>query len=347
MPLLLEARIARNTAASVDPLQGDRRRPQAQWSPALEIGLVNNMPDAALRATERQFVDLLAAAAGDTVVRLHLFSLPELPRGTTARAHIRSAYAHLADFRNGQLDGLIVTGSEPVKPSLNEEPYWQALTEVVDWAEQNTISTIWSCLAAHAAVLHLDGIGRRRLPTKRFGLFEFTRTGPHPMLAGVARSMRVPHSRWNDLAERDLLAHGYHVLTRSEEAGVDIFAKQWNSLFLFLQGHPEYNADTLFREYRRDMNRYLKGERDTAPGLPQHYFDSRSEKALAGFAGQVARGNGGASATHLPECSYRATAIAQWQASAIQLYRNWLGYVAGAKAKSPQLAPAANRREPR
>jgi hypothetical protein len=38
-------------------------------------GLVNNIPDAAFEATERQFVEVLGAAAGPNLVRLHLFSL--------------------------------------------------------------------------------------------------------------------------------------------------------------------------------------------------------------------------------------------------------------------------------
>ncbi len=334
MPLVLEGRIAGARASTpLAPLGGDRRRPEHQWLPALEIGLVNNMPDAALRATERQFIDLLAAAAGDTIVRLHLFSLPELPRGAAARAHMKSGYAELEHFKNGRLDALIVTGSEPIKASLSEEPYWRALTEVIDWAEHNTISTVWSCLAAHAAVLHLDGIGRRRLPAKRFGLFEFVRTGDHPMLDGIRSPMRVPHSRWNDLAESDLRAHGYEVLTRSAEAGVDIFAKQWNSLFLFLQGHPEYNPDTLFREYRRDMTRYLRGERDDVPGLPLHYFDARSEKTLTRFALRAKAQRGTELAARLPECGMLTEAVDQWRASAVQIYRNWLHYVATVKSR--------------
>jgi homoserine O-succinyltransferase/O-acetyltransferase len=42
----------------------------------LEIGLVNNMPDAALRSTERQFRTILTEAAGGAPFRLTLFFLP-------------------------------------------------------------------------------------------------------------------------------------------------------------------------------------------------------------------------------------------------------------------------------
>ena len=63
------------------------------------------------------------------------------------------------------MDALIITGAEPRAEAIcDEEPYWPALTRLIDWAEIGTISTLFSCLAAHAAVLHLDGIKRRPLP---------------------------------------------------------------------------------------------------------------------------------------------------------------------------------------
>ena len=111
----------------------------------------------------------------------------------------------------------------------------RSLTRVVDWAGENTVSTI-SCLAAHAAVLHLDGIARRPLPKKLFGVFEEEIAEEHKLTAGLSE-VTAPHSRWNELRERDLAAKGYSVLTRSDEAGVGLFAKDNNSLFLFVQGH--------------------------------------------------------------------------------------------------------------
>jgi homoserine O-succinyltransferase len=46
----------------------------------LTIGLVNNMPDSALQATERQFTQLLKAAAGNSRIHFHCFSLPSIKR---------------------------------------------------------------------------------------------------------------------------------------------------------------------------------------------------------------------------------------------------------------------------
>ncbi len=81
-------------------------------------------------------------------------------------------YADIADLGRLHIDGLIVTGAEPIAATLPEEPFWNDLTAIIDWAEANTRSAIWSCLAAHAAVLHLDGIERQRLDAKCSGIYD-------------------------------------------------------------------------------------------------------------------------------------------------------------------------------
>src|SRR5439155_3718197 len=91
---------------------------------------------------------------------------------------------------------------------------------------------------------------------------------------------RIPHSRWNSVSEEDLVSRGYSVLTRIAGGGVDAFIKDENSLFVFFQGHPEYEADTLLREYRRDVSRYLNNEAAAYPSIPLGYFDSNTEDVL-------------------------------------------------------------------
>ena len=56
---------------------------------ALVIGLINNMPDAALKTTEWQVRDLLTRASGTRPVTLRLFSLPEVPRNEVGLTHVR------------------------------------------------------------------------------------------------------------------------------------------------------------------------------------------------------------------------------------------------------------------
>jgi homoserine O-succinyltransferase len=188
---------------------------------------------------------------------------------------------------------------------------------------------LWSCLGAHAAVLHLDGIARQPLPQKRSGVFDCRRAAAHPLLAGMPPYWPVPHSRANDLPEAELVAHGYRVLARSPTAGVDLFAKQWRSLFVFLQGHPEYDPLALAREYRRDVGRFARGERADHPALPEHYFDRPTEARLAAFRQRLERDRDPALLDGFPsDPGLRPGRAEDWQAAAVSLLRNWLACIA-------------------
>src|SRR5262249_19662793 len=165
--------------------------------PELTVALVNNMPDSALKATERQFMRLVQAAAGDTVVRFHCFALPSVRRSLQAQSHIEKDYTDISELSRLPIDGLIVTGAEPIAEELSHEPFWPELSELIDWAKTNTRSAIWSCLAAHAAVLHLDGIQRRRLPAKCSGIYDCARSTEHWLTRGMRSPLKVAHSRLN------------------------------------------------------------------------------------------------------------------------------------------------------
>jgi homoserine O-succinyltransferase len=300
----------------------------------LTIGLVNNMPDAACEATERQFLKLLRAASNDVVVRLKLFSIGAVPRGEAMRAELAGRYRDLAELWNAPLDGLIVTGTEPVAANLKDEPYWNAVCDLVDWACHNTISAVWSCLAAHAAVLYADGIVRQRLPGKLSGVFDCDTIGAHPLLSALTVPLRVPHSRLNDLPEAALLASGYRLLTRSSVAGVDAFVKEpeGGSLFVFFQGHPEYDADTLLREYRRDVGRFLRDAMSAYPQAPQNYFSSAASFLADDFRTRATGEGRGTLLGAFPMAGLAAGAEHSWHDTAIGFYRNWIDYLKDQKS---------------
>ncbi|MGP8232112.1 MAG: homoserine O-succinyltransferase MetA [Methylovirgula sp.] len=294
----------------------------------LEIGIVNNMPDASLLATERQFKELIGHAQSTLPVRLRFYALGGIARGESAAQHIGAHYSDIETLTREKLDGLIITGCEPKAASLADEPYWPGLTRVIDWAVENTRSTIFSCLAAHAAVLHLDGIRRVPLGQKLSGVFDCAVVADDPLLKGLGPELRVPHSRLNDLAAGELSAHGYRILTSSSRVGVDLFVRQQESLFVFLQGHPEYDADSLLREYRRDVVRYLRGERPDFPQAPEDYFDPLTEKHLSAFAERVAAQQSRHPNRELASLLNDVHPAKTWRASAAGLYRNWLAYLA-------------------
>lgn len=354
MPVFLNPKYPRNpTHHRREPwsgLDGPRVQPAALDQPrrtSLHIGLVNNMADAAMEATERQFLTLLEAAAGDLPVCLTLYALPEVERKAESRRRVESFYAsieRLWELPPEQYpDGLIVTGREPLASDLCDEVYWPSLTRLLAWTQTHARSAVWSCLAAHAVVLALDGIQRVRSQQKHFGIFACEQVAPHALFAGAPETLRIPHSRWNGLSADQLAAEGYQVLTYNGASGVDTFVKQDAGLFVFFQGHPEYESQTLMREYRRDAARYVKGEIESYPSLPTDYFDDETERSLREMEAQARASRKERLLGDVSAVLDRAWIDNTWRGAAAVIYRNWLNHLCTRKSLriEDRIIPAA------
>jgi len=306
---------------------------------ALVIGLVNNMPDPALEATEAQFLGLLEAAASVRPLQVRLSSLPELPRASEALARVRQAYWPLEELLHDGVDALIVTGTEPRAPKLRDEPYWPRLAALLAWAQDHTAGSIWSCLAAHAAVLELDGIDRRRLAEKRSGVYAHDILAEHPLLAGVEAPMHMPHSRWNELPAAQLREAGYTLLSWSAETGVDAFVRHRGSPLLFFQGHPEYQATTLLREYRRDVGRFLSRQHAQYPNMPAGTFTAEERAILEAFREEAMVNPDIELLERFPFAAIAGGLREPWRSPAISIYRNWLSLIASARPAGREVLP--------
>jgi homoserine O-succinyltransferase len=296
----------------------------------VQVGLVNNMPDEQMRATELQFARLLKEAAGTLDVRLRLFSMRSVPRGEHVRSRMAGFYDDAEFLQAANMDALIITGAQEAAGNLRDEPYWPELANLIDWAQTGTISTLFSSLAAHAAVLQLDGIDRRSLPAKLCGIYERMRVEDDPLFFSSNVSVPVPHSRRHDLAENDLDAKGYRVLSRLGNGQVDIFTREppGQSRFVLLQGHPEYDPGTLGKEYLRDMERFLRGEAHEAPLIPENYFDRATEGQLEELWSE-----GAADITRYSDIVTDALPLQAWRASTVRLFANWLTLIAATKSR--------------
>jgi homoserine O-succinyltransferase len=346
MPLIIEG-------GRVPPRWAERKiRPSAMvesYAAGVEcvrVAFINNMPDAALEDTEVQFFELLQAAAGDVLVCVTLYSLPGVPRGERGQQHLRNFYSCTTDLFGHRFDGMIMTGTEPKQANLRNEPYWSALVNVLDWAEDYTVSTILSCLAAHAGVLYSDGINRHPLSHKQCGVFVFNKCASHLLTDGTEELIRFPHSRWNEVRADDLAACGYTVLTQSADGGVDSFAKKKKrSLFVNFQGHPEYDAQTLLKEYRRDIKRYVRVEREAYPTMPKGYFDEGSARLVTEFRDLVLADRREELMEGFPEAVLAGSLQKTWCSSATTIYRNWLRYVVASKSDMPEFSAVTVMRE--
>lgn len=266
------------------------------------------------RYTEQQFRGIFAEPILNGSVQLTRVTLEPAEAGVT-RALLEAANP----------DALIVTGMQPRAGGLNEDPLWPTLAALVDYATTRNLPTVWSCLAAHAAVLHLDGIGRRRLPRKLAGLAACNLTdGTHPLMAGLPGRWLVPHSRYNDLPQDKLVSHGYRILSTVEQAGADSFAHDCRPNFLFCQGHPEYDAHALLREYRRDIRQFLAGEAEDYPAIPQSYFSPGVLMLLDSFRHYAQAQRNPKALAAFPADACQADVADSWRDVGVRLFANWL-----------------------
>jgi homoserine O-succinyltransferase len=303
------------------------------------------MSDGALRATEAQFCGLVRWAAPKNVdVIFRFFSLAEIRRSDQTRAYMLGRYVPIVELERDGVDALVVTGAEPRCARFEDESYWPSLVHIIDWAEAEQVPTVWSCLAAHAAVWRRYGIARGRGEKKRCGVFALHRSSGRPLLEGAPSSLFAPHSRWNDLDGAQLKAAGLEILTCSDEIGVDTFVRRTGrAMSMFFQGHPEYDAGALGREYLRDVSRYLRGQQPILPSPPRNYFDHQAMRVLADLSRRL-------QTTHDPALLAEVTQVvelrppsAPWRDWAAHAYRIWLRQFSD-RAGDDRLAEA--RRQP-
>ncbi len=295
----------------------------------LHIGLLNMMPDKALEATERQFFRLLGGCNQIVQFYVHPFTIEGLERGPEARAHIERYYEPFEKIREEGLDALIISGANVTHPDISEEPFWQPLTEVFDWAKQHVTSILCSCLATHALVQYAYGIRRTRLPAKRWGVYAHRVVNPnHPLVADINTRFDVPHSRFNELFREDLERVGLKILEESEVAGVHLAVSPDLLRVVYFQGHPEYDTISLLKEYKREVWRYWAGEREDYPPLLENYFNVKAQAILRDYRAAVesAKRRGG-ELPQFPEPALLPLLENTWRDTAKAVFNNWLGLV--------------------
>ncbi len=304
-------------------------RAQQQDIRELHIGLLNMMPDAALEATERQFFRLVGACNQIVQFHMHPFTIDGLPRSEKAQAHIDAYYEPFAKIQQDGLDALIISGANVTRPRLPEEDFWTPLMAVVSWAKENVTSTLCSCLATHAVIEHCYGIARTRLPAKRWGVFAHKLTDrSHPLVAEINTRFDVPHSRFNEIFQDDMERQGLKVLAVSPKAGVHLAVSPDGFRLVFFQGHPEYDAISLMKEYKREVTRYYDGDLAESPPFPENYFNKNLRHHLTGYQHQMADArNNGLAMPKFPEALLLEHLDNTWRDTAKAVFNNWLGKI--------------------
>ncbi|WP_416896492.1 MAG: homoserine O-acetyltransferase/O-succinyltransferase family protein [Minwuia sp.] len=239
--------------------------------PDLVIAILNLMPDKV--ATETQLIRMLGD--GHRQVEIVLFATnaymarvrdPDFTSANTPVEHMRRYYRSFDEVRDMDIDGLIVTGAPVEREPFEDVPYWEELLDVYAWAQQRQTGVFSICWAAQAALRHFHEVPKYVLDRKMFGVFEHRIERHGDLLAGFGDSFRIPVSRHSEIYREDLPdSPDLVVLADSDELGLGLLEdRRLRHHYMF--NHFEYDADTLKREYDRDV------EAGDAIQLPAHYY---------------------------------------------------------------------------
>jgi homoserine O-succinyltransferase len=111
---------------------------------------------------------------------------------------------------------------------------------------------------------------------------------------------------------------------------VDLFVTQRRNPMVFFQGHPEYDAATLGREYQRDVRRFLGRAREDYPDVPRGYFNLSEKELLDRFRGRAIQSRDENLMDQFPALANRFPQP-QGRSIAAAVFRAWLSKIAGAK----------------
>ncbi len=146
----------------------------------------------------------------------------------------------------------------------------------------------------------------------------------HPLLIDLTTPVLVPHSRWNVMSSADLRAAGVPILLDSAEAEWHLATSPDGLRHVFLQGHPEYFADTMAREYRRDLRRWIADPARPFPDIPLHYFPELTHARLLHHAELVRAQRDPVLLEDFPLPSDYADTAHDWSSHSRQFFTNWL-----------------------
>lgn len=264
MPIRIDADLpARSSLENENIFVMTSDRAVAQDIRPLEIAIINLMPTK--EATELQLLRLLANTP--LQINVSLVQMEGHVSTHTNQDHLERFYITSDEVFNKKFDGMIITGAPVEQLPFEQVDYWAELCRIMDYARKNVFCTLYICWGAMAGLYHLHGIDKVLLGEKISGIYYSKLIAPtEPLLRGFDDYFPVPTSRYTKIRTQDILANeNLTLLATSAVTGMTI-AKSRDNRSIFMTGHLEYDADTLAKEYRRDMDKGLE------PAMPENYF---------------------------------------------------------------------------
>lgn len=256
----------------------------------LKIAILNLMPTKI--ETETQLARLL----GNTPlqVEMTLLHTKSYHSKNVNQEHMLAFYKTFDEVQNETFDGMVITGAPVEKMAFEDVDYWEELCQIFEWTKTNVTSTFHICWGAQAGLYYHYGIQKHTLPEKLFGVYDHRVEHKSSILfRGFDDVFRAPHSRHTTILREDVeKVPQLKILSSSDEAGLYVISTA-RGRQIFVTGHSEYDADTLKREYVRDVEAGLPIH------VPKNYF---------------------------PQDDPSQPPLVSWRSHANLLYSNWLNY---------------------
>ena len=266
------------------------RRAISQDIRPLRLLLLNLMPTKI--TTETQILRKLSNTP--LQIEVELLRIASHEAQNVSEGHLEAFYTTFDQIKHQRFDGLIITGAPVERLEFDDVDYWDELCEIMEWSRTHVHAVLHICWGAQAGIFYHYGIKKRELQSKLFGVFSHEVLKPSsPWVRGFDDVFWAPHSRYTDVALEDIEDHPeLETVAASPSAGAYL-VKSRDSKNFFVFGHPEYDGDTLGREYQRDV------EKGIDISLPANYF---------------------------PEDDVTGEPRVNWRAHAQLLYTNWINY---------------------
>lgn len=256
----------------------------------LRLIIVNIMPDK--QGTELKLLRLLSNSplqAEVSFLRLESHAYKYI-----AGEYLQKYYKTFDELKGRYYDGMIITGAPIENLPFEEVDYWKELTEIMEWGKKHVTSTMHICWGAQAGLYYHYGVEKIPFERKLSGVYEHeVQRTTNELVRGFDDSFFVPHSRHTGNRREDMeKIPELEILAASRQAGVYLAASRDKSK-VFVFGHPEYEVDTLGKEYFRDVGKGMN------PTIPANYYPDNDP-------------------TREPKM--------KWKGHANLLFSNWLNY---------------------
>lgn len=256
----------------------------------LHVLILNLMPKKI--ETETQFLRKLSNTPLQVIV--DLLRIDDHVSKNTPKAHLDTFYQSFDELKDKYYDGMIITGAPLGKVPFEEVKYWDNLVRIMKWTNEHVTCTMFNCWAAQAALNVFYDLPKQTRTQKLSGVFRHRKAQtPDPLIRGFDDFFLAPHSRYANFETKFIEDNtDLEVLADSDETGVYL-AVSPDRRQVYVTGHPEYDAQTLDNEYRRDMNAGIN------PEIPANYYPNNNP-------------------VNTPLCT--------WRSHGNLLFSNWLNY---------------------